>query len=89
MSKNKLFLIVQSVLCIVLAILLASAAIGIYREGSAEKARNPLSWIYSSEKVAERFAPIAPMFFIAIGVTVAGLVLDVQKPHGEPGRGAE
>lgn len=76
MTKSRLFLIVQAILCIVLAVLLASTAIGIYREGVAAKAENPLAWIYSREIAAKRFAPIAPLFFIVVGLTIGGLILD-------------
>ena len=43
MTKNRILLIAQSLLCVVLVIMLASSAIGIYREGIAEKSENPLA----------------------------------------------
>jgi len=42
-KKRKIFLLLQSALCVALALLLAAAALGIYREELAEKAENPLA----------------------------------------------
>ena len=52
-NKKKLLLILQSVLCIVLTVMIAAAAIGIYRDGLALKAADPLSWIFTREKAAK------------------------------------
>jgi hypothetical protein len=82
MKAKKVILIVQSILCVVLAVLLATAVISIYREGLAAKAENPLAWIYTGEKVAERFKPIAPLFFLTVGLAVVGLILDVKDENG-------
>ena len=83
MNGKKLYLIIQSILCIVLVVLLAATAIGIYREGVAAKAENPLAWVFSREKVAERFRPLAPLFFAGIGMAVAGLILDIRDEKSE------
>ena len=83
MTEKNLFLILQSVLCIVLVILLAVSAVTIYREGKALKAEDPLASIYTREKAAEKFKPIAPLFFAAIGITVAGWVLQVKDENAD------
>lgn len=88
MTKTKLFLLIQSALCVLLTILLAAAAIGIYREGAANRAEHPLEPIYTREKAAERLAPILPLFFGALGLTVTGLLLDIRGSHA-PVRDAE
>ena len=59
MNKRKVFLLLQSALCLALALLLAAAALGIYREGLAEKAQNPLAPVYTAERIAERAAKAA------------------------------
>ncbi len=90
MNGKKLYLIVQSILCIVLVVLLSATAISIYREGVAAKAENPLTWIFSREKVAERFRPVAPLLFVAVGVGAAGLILDIRdEKSGKPVKDAE
>ena len=90
MTEKKLYLAVQSVLCILLVILLAVSAVSIYREGKARKAENPMEWIYTREAVGEKFRPIAPLFFCAIGLTAAGWILAVKDENaGKPVKDAE
>lgn len=85
MTKGKVFLLLQALLCIAVAVLLTFSAVGIYREGIAAKAENPLAWIYSREIVAERFKVITPLFFISVGLTIAGLILEVRDENsGKP-----
>ena len=90
MTRSRIYLIVQAVLCVLLVVLLSVSAVTIYREGAARKAEQPLAPIYTREIAAERFAPIAPLFFAALGLMVAGLVLGVRdekadKPVDDPG----
>ena len=61
MTEKKLYLIVQSVVCVLLVILLAASALSIYREGKARKAEDPMESIYTVEKAAEKAPkPAAP-----------------------------
>lgn len=83
MTKSKVYLIIQAAVCIVLALLLALAAVNIYREGSARKAERPMESIYTPEAVAEKFAPIAPLFFAGVGLLIAGLVLGVKDENAD------
>ena len=79
MSRSRVFLVLQAMLCVALAALLAAGAADIYREGAAlRQAGDSLGWIYTREKAAERFMPIAPLLFASIGLTVAGLVLGIR-----------
>lgn len=90
MDKKKLFLIVQSILCIVLVVLLAAAAISIYREGLVLKAENPLNWIYSREKVGESLRPILPLLIVGLAMTAVGLVLGIRDENaGKPVKDTE
>ncbi len=82
MNKHKLFLILQSILCIALAVLLAAAALGIYREGIAVKADNPLLWVYTPERISAAFRPIRPLLWLAIGFAAAGMILGVKDENG-------
>ncbi len=83
MTEKKTFLIVQSVLCVLLCVLLAASAVSIYREGLAHRAEDPMASIYTREKTAEKFKPIAPLFFGAIGMTVAGWILAVKDENAD------
>ena len=47
MKKTGLILVVQSILCVLLALLLIAAVIGIYRDGAAARAEDPLARIFT------------------------------------------
>ncbi len=83
MTEKKTYLIVQSLLCVLLCVLLAASAVSIYREGVARRAEDPMASIYTREKSAEKFKPIAPLFFGAIGMTVAGWILAVKDEDAD------
>lgn len=90
MNKRRIYLILQAAVCVALAALLAMSAVSILREGMARKARNPLESVYTPRIVSERLAPIAPLFFAALGLLAAGLLLDVKDEGAEkPVRDAE
>lgn len=82
MDRRRIFLIAQSAMYIVLAVMLSAAAIGIYREGFALKAENPLAWTFSREKVAECFRPIRPLFYLTVAMSLGGLILNVRHDEG-------
>ena len=83
MNKTRLFLIIQSVLCILLAGMFAAAAIGIYREGLVLKAADPLNWIYTREKAAAALRPTLPLLVLSLSVTAVGLFLGIRDENGE------
>ena len=78
MAKRKAYLIVQMVLCIVLAGWLSVSAVQIFAEGSSLKAEQPMEAIYTREKAAEKLTPIAPLFFVSLGLTAVGWLLGVK-----------
>lgn len=84
MTRKKIYLIIQTVLCVVLVLLLSASAIRLYREGEAlKKAGDLFAEIYSPEKVAAAFAGIAPLFFGAIGFMAAGLLLGTKDEKAD------
>lgn len=83
MTGKRIYLIAQSVACAALAAMLILAAIGICREGLARRAENPTESVYTPEIVAEKLAPIAPLFFLFAGMSVAGLALGVRGDDKE------
>ena len=83
MNKKKLLLIVQSVLCVVLTVLLAAAALVIYWDGLALKAADPLSRIYSPEKLCQALLGLLPLLLISLVLTVLGLVLGIRDERAE------
>ena len=84
-KKEKIYLIIQSILCILLVLLLAAAVTGIFREGTALKADNPLEWVFSREKTAERLRPLLPLFLVFAVTTAVGLIAGVKDENSAKG----
>lgn len=79
MSRKKLYMLIQTILCILLCLLISLTVIRIYLEGiRLRETGDYLTWIYTREKVVERFGSISPLFFGAIGFMIAGLVLGMK-----------
>lgn len=81
-KRAYVFLIIQSLLCFLLAVMLIAAVMGIYRAGVAVQAENPLAAIFSREVVAEHARLIVPLFFAVIGSSIAGLILGAKDENG-------
>lgn len=81
MKNVRLFLIIQSILCILLALVMITAVIGIYREGATLRADDPLAAIFTREIAAEAFSAIAPLLFAAVGMAAVGLILGVRDEN--------
>ena len=64
MTEKKLYLTLQSVLCVLLVILLAASALSIYREGKAHKAEDPMAPIYSRERLPKSSNPLLRYFSV-------------------------
>ena len=79
MTKRKLFLILQSVLCVALAAWLGLIAVNLYLEGAKRRAADPLAAIYTPGLVAERLAPVVPLLVLALALTAVGLALGLGK----------
>ena len=83
MTRTRIYLILQALLCVLLVLLLSVSAVTVYREGAARKAEHPLEPIYTREIAAEKTAPIAPLFFAAAGMLAAGLVLGIKDEKAD------
>ncbi len=83
MTRARIYLILQAVFCILLVFLLSVSAVTIYREGAARKAEQPLEPIYTREIAAQKAAPIAPLFFVSIGLLAGGLVLGIRDENAD------
>lgn len=81
MNAKKALLLAQSVLCIALVVVLSAGVIGIYREGIAEKQENPLAWVYTREKAAAALRSAAPVFLLAVAVTVVCAVVNARDEN--------
>ena len=83
MNRTRIILIIQSVLCILLAVVLALAALGIYRQGLAVKAADPLSPIYTREKAEAALVPVWPLLAVSLGLTIMGLFLGIRDRNAD------
>ena len=87
--KADAYLILQAVVWVLLAVLICAQAVGIYREGAARRADDPLASIYTSEAVAEKLTLLAPLFLFAVGLTAGGLLAGAKAEGTEkPARAA-
>lgn len=84
MSGKKAYLIAQAILCILLVLLLSVEAIRIFQEGTARRAEQPLEAIYTPQAVAAAFARLAPLLYLSVGMTAAGLLLGVKEEQRSP-----
>ena len=70
--------------------LLIASVISIYRDGTVLRAENPLAVIFSRQIAAKALTTIAPLFFAAVVMTVAGLVLGIRDEDGlKPDKGGK
>ena len=84
MTRKNLFMIVQAVLCAVIAVLLAAGALSLYLDGAAKQAEGDLFYyMFTRERVGARLQPILPLLFCALGLTVAGVILGIRDDNAE------
>ncbi len=89
MTKSKVCLLVQAVMCVLLAALLISSAVGAYRDGAARREKDPLESIYTPEIAAEKLVRAVPLFVFSLGLAAVCLALGIrdegmEKPVGDP-----
>ena len=83
MNRNRIILVLQAVVCVLLAVLLAAGAVCICRDGLARRAEDPLESVYTPEKAAGVLAAAVPLviaFLVLLGI---GLALGVKDPKAD------
>ncbi len=79
MTRKKVYMIIESVLCALAAGVLAAAAIRMYLHGAAIQASGDLFYyIFTREKVGAVLANILPLIIALIAFTVAGWILGIR-----------
>ena len=86
MSKARIYLIIQALLCLLVSGLLIAQCVGLFVEGTAQRGDDPLSPIFTPRKVIDRFIPVAPVCAVALAFTAAGLALGIRDDR--PGKAA-
>ena len=88
-GRKKAYLVLQTVLCVLIAAGLVAAAWQIYGSGSLLRAGNPLEWIYTRARVGEKLALLTPLIFAGLGMGIAGMILGVMdERESKPGKKA-
>lgn len=87
MTGKHVYQIILSLLCILLAVLICSAAVRIYREGSIRKAEDPLETVYTKEAVEDASVHLAPLLIVTAAMAGGGILLGIRddrkmKPSG-------
>ncbi len=83
MNRNRVILIMQAAVCVLLAVLLAAGAVCICLDGLARKAENPLENVYTPENMAGLITAAIPLVIIFFVLLVIGLALGVKDPGAD------
>ena len=84
MSKNKIVLIVQSALCILITIVLSALVVKTFIEGSAwQAAGHPSDWIYTREKAGKILLMVLPLVCASAAVTIYAAVKGIKDEEAE------
>ena len=84
MTRKEAFLIIQAVLCAAIAALLAAGALSLYLDGAAKQAEGDLFYyMFTRERAGAKLAPVIPLIFCALGMTIAGTVLGIRDEKAE------
>ncbi|MCR4675900.1 MAG: hypothetical protein K5634_01560 [Sphaerochaetaceae bacterium] len=77
-DRKTILLLIQSILCIAVAIILCFSVLNLYRDGLIEKEKNPLSPIYTREKTLLVLKPVLPAVLLSVCVSAAAFVLGAK-----------
>ncbi len=83
MNRNKVLLIVQSILCVLSAVGLIVADLVIYLQGISEQESDPMAQIYTVDTIVDHAVIIIPVMIVSLIVTVILLTLKVKDPNAD------
>ncbi len=78
MDKKKIFLIVESVLCFIIAAFFATSALIIYNKGLAVKAADPTAWIYTREIAGKYLLICLPVIVVTLVMAFVGIFAGIR-----------
>lgn len=81
--RDRVILILTTLLSVALAGFLCLSALGIYRAGLAARETDPLAWIYTREKAGEALMRLLPLFLLWAAATAAAAALGVRDRNAE------
>ena len=84
MSKNRMFLIIQALLCVLIAAVLSVLTVRTFIEGSAwQAAGHPTDWIYTREKAGRILLTVLPFVCASAVMTMIGAVKGIKDEEAE------
>lgn len=83
MDRTKVFLTIQTVICVLVVLMLSFGAIGVYKEGKAGKEADPSAHIYTREESVSAAVPGMIVAFLGIGVSVACLIMGIKDENAD------
>ena len=83
MTRKRIFLIAQAVLCALTAVFLAAAALRLYFAGVGEQTGELFDHVYTREKAGAALLPVLPLLIVSLAMTVAGIVLGVRDENAD------
>ena len=84
MSKNRMFLIIQALLCVLIAAVLSVLTVWSFIEGSAwQAAGHPSDWIYTREKAGQALLVVLPFICASAVMTMIGAVKGIKDEEAE------
>ena len=84
MARKKAFLVIQALLCVLIAGLLAAGAHSQYLDGAAKQAEgNLFYYMYTRERAGAKLLPVLPLIFCSLVLAVAGVILGIRDEKAE------
>ena len=78
MNRKTVLLILQSVFCVLTAIMLIVADLIVYFEGASEKSSDPMANIYSADAIKDKAVFVIPVLAVSVIVTIVCALLKVK-----------
>ena len=79
MKRKTVYLLVQSLLCALIAGLLAAGALRLYLDGAARQAEGDMFYyMFTRERVTQQLQPVLPLILVALGLTAGGVMLGIR-----------
>ncbi len=79
MKKARVFLWIQSLLCVLLAALVIAGVVGVYLSGSESPAESHFAAVFTREDLAERLRAAAPVFYMLAILSAGGMIMGLKE----------
>ena len=83
MDRTKVFLTIQTVICVLVVLMLSFGAIGVYKEGKAGKEADPSAHIYTKEEAVSAAACGMMTAFLGLGISVACWIMGIKDENAD------